>query len=146
VIWSSQREPLKAAVGVAEKVTKKEIDANPLIVGEEKLIPNITHVFRRSQNLYVSFDVYDAQPDPANLKTRRVKVSMSLFNQKGAKAFEIGSLDEKDLVETRPETIAVKIQVPLKDLAPGRYTCQINVIDEVGRKFAFPRAPLVVAP
>jgi VWFA-related protein len=146
IIWSSQREPLKAAVGVAEKVSRKEIDANPLIVGEEKLIPNITHVFRRSQNLYLSFDVYDAQPDPANTKLRRVKVSMSLFNQKGAKAFEIGPLDEKDLAETRPEAVAVKIQVPLKDLAPGRYTCQINVIDEVGRKFAFPRAPMVVAP
>ena len=146
IIWSSQREPLKAAVGVADKVSRKEIDANPLIVGEEKLIPNITHVFRRSQNLYLSFDVYDAQPDPANTKQRRVKVSMSLFNQKGAKAFEIGPLDEKDLAETRPEAIAVKIQIPLKDLAPGRYTCQINVIDEVGRKFAFPRAPMVVAP
>ncbi len=146
IIWSSQREPLKAAVGVAEKTSRKEIDANPLIVGEEKLIPNITHVFRRSQNLYLSFDVYDAQPDPANTKQRRVKVSMSLFNQKGAKAFEIGPLDEKDLAETRPEAVAVKIQVPLKDLAPGKYTCQINVIDEVGRKFAFPRAPMVVAP
>jgi VWFA-related protein len=146
IIWSSQREPLKAAVGVAEKTSRKEIDANPLIVGDEKLIPNITHVFRRSQNLYLSFDVYDAQPDPANTKQRRVKVSMSLFNQKGAKAFEIGPLDEKDLAETRPEAVAVKIQLPLKDLAPGKYTCQINVIDEVGRKFAFPRAPMVVAP
>lgn len=146
IIWSSQREPLKAAVGVAEKTTRKEIDANPLIVGEEKLIPNITRVFRRSQNLYLSFDVYDAQPDPSNTKQRRVKVSMSLFNQKGAKAFEIGPLDEKDLAETRPEAVAVKIQIPLKDLAPGKYTCQINVIDEVGRKFAFPRAPMVVAP
>jgi hypothetical protein len=146
VIWSSQREPLKAAVGVAEKVTKKEIDANPLIVGEEKLIPNITHVFRRSQNLYVSFDVYDAQPDPANLKTRRVKVSMSLFNEKGAKAFDIGPLDETQVAGTRPETVPVKFQVPLKDLAPGRYTGQINIIDEVGRKFAFPRTQLVVVP
>jgi hypothetical protein len=38
----------------------------------------------------------------------------------------------------------VQIQVPLKDLAPGRYICQIDVIDQLGRKFAFPRAPLVV--
>jgi hypothetical protein len=146
IVWSSQREPIRAAVGVAEKVTKKEVAANPLIVGDEKLVPNITHVFRRSQNLYVTFDVYDAVPDPANPKSRRVKVSMSLFNQKGAKAFEVGPLDVKDLAETRPEAVAVKIQIPLKDLAPGRYTCQVNVVDEVGRKFAFPRAPIVVAP
>lgn len=150
IIWSSQREPLKTAVGVAEKTTKKEAVANPLIVGapgsEEKLVPNITKVFRRSQNLYVTFDVYDARPDPANLKARRVKVSLSLFNEKGAKAFEAGPLDETQLAGTRPEAVPVKIQVPLKDLAPGRYTCQINVIDQVGRKFAFPRTPMVVIP
>jgi len=146
IIWSNQREPLKTAVGVAEKVTKKEISADPLIDGEEKVVPNITHVFRRNQNLYVTFDVYDAWPDPANAKARRVKVSMSLFNQKGAKAFEVGPLNESEVAATRPETVPVKFQVPLKDLAPGRYTCQINVVDEVGRKFAFPRAPLVVVP
>ncbi len=146
IIWSTQREPLKTAVGVAEKVSRKEISADPLIDGEEKIVPNITHVFRHSQNLYVSFDVYDAWPDPANPKARRVKVSMSLFNQKGAKAFEIGPLSESQVASTRPEAVPVKFQVPLKDLAPGRYTCQINVVDEVGRKFAFPRAPLVVVP
>ena len=150
VIWSSQREPMKAAVGAAEKVTKKEATANPLIIhgdgGDEKLLPNITRVFRRSQNLYVTFDVYDARPDPADTKARRVKVSMSLFNQTGAKAFEIGPLDATQLVSTRPETVPVSFTIPLKDLAPGRYTSQINVVDEVGRKFAFPRSPLVISP
>ncbi len=92
--------------------------------GDEKLVPNITHVFRRNQNLYVTFDVYDARPDPANAKARRVKVSMSLFNQEGAKAFEIGPLDATQLADTRPEAVPVKFQVPLKDLAPGRYTAR----------------------
>ena len=109
-------------------------------------MPNITKVFRRSQNLYVTFDVYDARPDPKNPKARRVKVSLSLFNEKGTKAFEVAPLDETALADTRPEAVPVKIQVPLKDLAPGRYTCQINVIDQVGRKFAFPRTPMVVVP
>jgi VWFA-related protein len=144
IIWSSQREKVTAAVGSAARATRKELAANPLIVGDEKVIPNITKVFRRSQNLYVNFDVYDARPDPADGRARRVKVSMSLFNKKGAKAFEIGPLSATQLVETRPEAVPVQFQVPLKDLAPGRYECQINVVDEVGRKFAFPRAPLVI--
>jgi len=146
VIWSSQRETVKTAVGVAQKLTRREIAANPLIDGEEKMVPNITRVFRRNQNLYVTFDVYDARPDPQNSKARRVKVSMSLFNEKGAKAFDIGPLDETQVAGTRTETVPVKFQVPLKDLAPGRYTGQINIIDEVGRKFAFPRTQLVVVP
>jgi VWFA-related protein len=144
IIWSSQREKVTAAVGSAARATRKELTANPLIVGDEKVIPNITKVFRRSQNLYVNFDVYDARPDPADGGARRVKVSMSLFNKKGAKAFEIGPLSATQLVDTRPEAVPVQFQVPLKDLAPGRYECQINVVDEVGRKFAFPRAPLVI--
>jgi VWFA-related protein len=145
IVWSSQREPLKSVVGAAEKMSHKEMAANPLIQDGEKIVPNITKVFRRRQNLYISFDVYDARPDPANPKSRRVKVSMSLFNQKGQKAFEVGPLDATTLADRRPEAVPVKFQVPLKDLAPGRYVCQINVVDEVGRKFAFPRSPLVVA-
>jgi len=146
VIWSNQREPLTAAVGVAEKVSRKEVAANPLIDGEEKIVPSITRIFRRSQILYVSFDVYDARPDPENSKARRIKVSMSLFNEKGIKAFEVGPLDETQVASTRPETVPVKFQVSLNGLAPGHYNCQINVVDEVGRKFAFPRAPVVVVP
>ncbi|SPF40255.1 conserved exported hypothetical protein [Candidatus Sulfopaludibacter sp. SbA4] len=144
IVWSSQREPLKAAVGEAEKVKRKVVQSNPLVVGEEKVVPNITKVFRRSQNMYISFDVYDAAPDPADARARKVAVSMSLFNQKGAKAFEAGPLHATELAATRPNAVPVQLQVPLKDLAPGRYTCQINVVDEVGRKFAFPRTAMVV--
>jgi VWFA-related protein len=146
IIWSSQREPVKAVVGAAEKLNKKDAVANPLIDGEEKIVPNITRIFRRRQNLYVTFDVYDALPDPQNRKARRIKVSLSWFNQKGVKAFEVGPLDATVTAPTRPEAVPVKIQVPLQQLAPGRYTCQINVVDEVGRKFAFPRSAVVVVP
>jgi VWFA-related protein len=144
VIWSSQREPVKVTVGAAEKMTKKAVAANPLIVGEEKVVPAVTKVFHRSQNMYVAFDVYDAAPDPANAHARKIAVSMSLFNQKGAKAFEVAPIEATELATTRPNTVPVQLQVPLKGLAPGRYTCQINVVDEVGRKFAFPRSPLMV--
>jgi VWFA-related protein len=144
IVWSSQREPLKAAVGAAEKITAKERLANPLIVGEEKIVPNITRVFRRNQNLYVTFDVYDVQADPADAQKCQLKVRMSLFNRKGVKSFEVGPVDATRLAATRPGAVPVQIQIPLKDLAPGRYICQIDVIDQLGRKFAFPRAPLVV--
>jgi hypothetical protein len=144
VVWSSQREAIKAAVGAAEQVTRKVVAANPLITGDQKVVPNITKVFRRGQNLYVDFDVYDASPDPDNASARRVSVKMSLFNQKGEKAFEVGPVKATTLVSTRPNAVPVQIQVPLKGLAPGHYVCQLNVIDEVGRKFAFPRANMVV--
>jgi VWFA-related protein len=144
IVWSSQREALTAAVGEAERINRRVAAANPLIVGQEKVVPNITKFFRRSQNLYVSFDVYDAAPDPANARARKVAVSMSLFNQKGVKAFEAGPIHASDVAFTRPNAVPVQLQVPLKGLAPGRYTCQLNVIDEIGRKFTFPRTMMVV--
>lgn len=144
VIWSSQREPMKAAVGEAEKSNRKTLQSSPLMVGDDKLVPNITKVFRRSQSLFITFDVYDAAPDPGNSKQRKVAVSMSLFNQKGMKAFEAGPVEASDVASTRPNAVPVQIQAPLKGLAPGRYTCQLNVVDEVGRKFAFPRQAIVV--
>ena len=83
-------------------------------------------------------------PNPADLRSRKVAVSMSLFDQKGVKAFEAGPLQATELAATRPNAVPVELQVPLKGLAPGRYICQINVIDEIGRKFAFPRTAMMV--
>jgi VWFA-related protein len=144
VILSNQREPVTAVVGTAERFSQKEVRANPLIVGDSKVVPNINHVFRRNQSLYVNFDVYDALPDPANTKNRRVKVSLSLFNKKSVKTFEVGPIEATQLAATRPEAVPVQIAIPLKDVTRGEYVCQINVVDEVGRKFAFPRAPIIV--
>ena len=144
VILSNQRQPVTAVVGAAEHFSRKEVRANPLIVGDHKVVPNISHVFRRSQSLYVNFDVYDALPDPANTKNRRVKVTLSLFNKKSVKTFEVGPVEATQLAATRPEVVPVQIEIPLKDVTRGEYVCQINVVDEVGRKFAFPRAPIIV--
>jgi VWFA-related protein len=144
VIWSNQREKVKAQVGAAERFQRRAAEANPLIVGDEKIVPNVTKVFRRSQNMYVSFDVYDAAADPKDAQQRHVEVSMSLFNQKGVKSFEAGPIEATQTVGTRPNAVPVQLQVPLKGIAPGRYICQLNVVDQVGRKFAFPRANVVV--
>jgi VWFA-related protein len=146
IVWSSQREALKAAVGQAEQITKKNAAANPLISGDEKVVPNVGDykVFRRGQNMYIDFDVYDAAPDPKNAAARAIGVEMSLFNQKGDKTFEVGPVKATELVSTRPDAVPVRIQIPLKNVAPGRYVCQLNVIDEIGRKFAFPRASVVI--
>jgi len=144
IIWSNQRNAVTSAVGTAERASRQTLAANPLVVGNEKVIPNVTKVFRRSQTLYVNFDVYDALPDPTNAKARRVKVSLSLFNKNGVKAFEVGPIDATQLAATRPEAVPVQFQVPLKDIVPGQYTGQITAVDEVGRRFAFPRSELVV--
>jgi len=50
------------------------------------------------------------------------------------------------LSDHRDSTVPVWLQVPLAKLDPGRYDCQLNLIDEFGRRFAFPRTSLAVLP
>ena len=46
----------------------------------------------------------------------------------------------------RGQTLPIRFQAPLAQLPAGRYTCQINIVDETGRKFAFERTEIVVLP
>ncbi len=143
VIWSSQREPMSAAVGAADK-NKKEMGNHPLVQDGQKLVPSVTHVFRKNQNLYVYLEVYDAVAD-AERKAPNVTAELALY-QGGRKAFESNSIQETKLAPNRPGVLPVQFQIPLAKLAAGAYKAQVNLVDEVGHKFAFPRSTLVLLP
>ncbi len=49
-----------------------------------------------------------------------------------------------DLNAKRPGVIPLRLQTLLKSLPAGQYVCQVNVIDQLGHKFAFPRSSIVV--
>jgi hypothetical protein len=40
--------------------------------------------------------------------------------------------------------VAFEMDVPLDKLKPGQYLCQLNVIDDAGGSFAFPRFAVLV--
>jgi hypothetical protein len=40
--------------------------------------------------------------------------------------------------------VAFQFDVPLSQLKPGNYVCQVNVIDDAGGSFAFPRLAVQV--
>jgi hypothetical protein len=142
VVFGSQRVQMGATVRPADK----SASANPLVVDGKKMVPSVTRVFRRDQSMYVNFDVYDALPDPSNREARNIKVNLSLLDGKGATAFEMAPLNATQLAATRPEAVPVNFEIPLKDIAPGRYTCQLNVVDEAGGKSASPQTRVVVTP
>ena len=142
VVWASQREPLSSAVGAG---TNQKLLANhPLVSEGQKLIPSITRVLSKKQNLYVYFEVYDPAQQ-AGTKKAQVMASVG-FYRRGVKVFESAPVQLSMLSPTREGTLPVQFQVPLGNLQAGRYTCQINVIDDVAKKFDFIRSPLVVLP
>ncbi len=132
LVLGSQREPLTAAVGSAGQ-NKKIASTNPLVSNGSKLIPSVTHVFKRSQTLHAFAEVYQAGSAAATLAVYRGKT----------KIYESGPL-RAVAVPNREGVMAVNGDLPLRGVPPGEYTCQLNVVDAVGGRFAFRRTPMVV--
>jgi hypothetical protein len=138
VVWSNQKEPLSASVGSAG-ASKKLLEAHPLVDNGQKLVPDITRVFRKDQKLYVYFEVYD----PGTEASPSVTAELTMFRDK-AKAFESAPIRVTKPKSGRANTLAFEFQMPLANIPPGRYTCQVSVIDEQARKFGYARSPLVI--
>jgi VWFA-related protein len=138
VILSSQRIGLDAAVFSAER-DKKLLAANPLVEGGQKLVPSVTRVFNKNQELYVYLEAYE----PAATVTQPIIASVAFYRGK-TKAFESAPLDVSQGLNEKSKALPLRFSLPLGKLQPGRYTCQVTVLNPTARKFAFWRAPMVV--
>jgi hypothetical protein len=137
ILLASQRVPTKAT--------------NPLVHDGEQYVPNISHVFRQGQHLYLLYEVYS----PAKVKlvadaTAKVaKGDINLMSsleliQGSTKVFETPVVQATALNVQGRDAVAVELDVPLDKLKPGTYIGQLNVIDDAGGSFAFPRFAVLV--
>ncbi len=146
VIFSNQQEPLKQQIA-GVKNDKKLLAENPLIDSAgQKIVPNVTRVFRPGQSLFVYLEVYDPMvPENPSQNLRLVSVAANLALFHGThKVLETSQVRANHLDLKRDNVLPLRLTAQFNDLKPGQYTCQLNVIDEFGRKFAFPRTPLFV--
>jgi VWFA-related protein len=147
IVLASQRVPNTA---------KKTV--SPLVRDGVEWIPNVPHVFRQDQHLYFLYEVYDpakqkSAPEPASSPglTRReagpVRVLTSIeFLSGGVKVYETPLVEAKTMNIPERGAVAFQFDVPLTQLKPGTYVCQVNVIDDAGGSFSFPRMAMIVQP
>jgi VWFA-related protein len=155
VVLSSQRVPS----------TVKKTKFQPLITEQTELVPSVTHVFQQDQKLYLQYEVYDsakakpgegagAQGTAENTKgsgaqgkgehaTVRVLTSIE-FLQGDVKVYETKPVLAQEITAPERKAVVFQVEIPLESLAPGFYTCQINVIDDVAGNYAFPRWPILI--
>jgi VWFA-related protein len=148
-------QPLKMSSVVLASQTqtataKKGTNLNPLVHDGSEIIPNITHVFSASQHLLLYYEVYDpARPaaDPAksggNKPGIRLLTNVAFFQGK-TKAYESSLVELTELNIRERKAAVFQLDVPLTSLKPGFYTCQVNVIDDAGGHFLFPRLALLI--
>jgi VWFA-related protein len=141
VVLSSQWGSLDDALYNAAK-NKDTADAvNPLIQEGRKLIPSVTRVFRKGQNLLVYLQAYE-QGAPAV----QPLVAQVSFYRGQAKVFDSRPIEVKDGLDQRLKTIPLQFDIPLAGLAPGKYDCQVTVLNPAGQRAAFWQAPVMVVP
>jgi VWFA-related protein len=148
IVLASQRVP---------DAEKKPI--NPLVRDGVEWIPNVPHVFRQDQHLYFLYEVYDPSrkrsggapaPTPPGLTRREtgpVRVLTSIeFLSGGVKVYETPLVEANAVNIPTRDAIEFQFDVALSALKPGTYVCQVNVIDDTGGSFSFPRMALRIQP
>jgi VWFA-related protein len=137
VVLSSQRIDMHDALYTAGK--DKDQAANPLVQEGMKLVPSVTRVFSKSRDMYVYLQAYE----PASAAVRPL-VAFVTFYRGQSKSFETSPLPVTEGVNNYLKTVPLKFDLSLAQLTPGKYNCQVTVLDPAGQKAAFWQAPVLL--
>jgi hypothetical protein len=133
VVLASQRTP-----------STEKHSASPLVRDGLEWVPNVAHVFRQDQHLYFLYEVYDPAKDKG-VKGEAVKLLTNIeFVNNGTKVYETPLVTAVAVNDAEHNAVVFQFDVPLAQLKPGTYLCQVNVIDDAGGSFMFPRLALKV--
>jgi len=102
---------------------------------------SLTHLVTQGQAMYFYYEVYDPALETGG--TPRIQTSLAFYRGR-VKVFETPVIERVVLDDVERKAAIFQFQLPASDLKPGLYTCQVNVVDEVSGKFAFPRIALYV--
>ncbi|MGA3071243.1 MAG: VWA domain-containing protein [Terracidiphilus sp.] len=145
-----KKAPLKMSSIVLASMRQPSKKDTPLVRGGQEYVPNISHVFRQDQHLYLLYEIYSpAREKPAENQPKATKPGIKLLSslelmQGGAKVYETPLVEARAINVEGRDAVAIELDVPLATLKPGQYVCQLNVIDDAGGSFAFPRFAVLV--
>jgi len=139
VVLSSQQVDQRDALFTAGK--DKTQSADPLVNDGQKLIPSVTRVFSKSRDMYVYLQAYER-----GATSTQPLVAFVTFYRGQAKAFETPPLPVTEGMDVKSKAVPLRFSLALNKLQPGRYTCQVTVVDPSGQKAAFWQAPVMLVP
>ncbi|HUD22548.1 MAG TPA: VWA domain-containing protein [Acidobacteriaceae bacterium] len=158
VVLSSERKSYSEAIyNVAkEKDQVKQAAVNPLVQNGQQMIPSVTRVFSKARSLSVFLQAYEgATPAPTAGQTPaagpaaptvKPLIAFVSFYQGQNKVYETQPEEVSPTPNTRLQIAPLNFTVDLSKLAPGKYDCQVTVLDPMGAKGAFWQAPILLVP
>ena len=73
----------------------------------------------------------------------RLRTSLAFYRGR-VKVFETPLVDRATVDDPVRHAVVFQFQLPGAQLKPGLYTCQVNVIDEISGRVAFPRLAVYI--
>lgn len=141
VILSSQRGDFEDAIYNAAKGRQRGQATNPLVQNRQKLIPSVTRVFSKNRDIYVYLEAYEH-----GASTIRPIVAFASLYRGDRKVFETQVVEVTIGLNNRLNTMPVSLRIAPNHLPAGEYDCQVSVLDPIGQKAAFWRAPVMLIP
>ena len=132
VVLGSQRINMKTDALYTSKNQDKGPSVNPLVQDGIKLMPSINNVFSRNRDLYVFLQAYEK-----GAEAQRPLVAFVTFYRGQAKAFETPPLSVADGMDPKSKAVSMRFSVALNKLPPGKYDCQVTVVDPSTQKVNF---------
>jgi hypothetical protein len=145
-----KKSPLKMSSILLASARVPSKKTNPLVRAGQEYVPNISHVFRQDQHLYLYYEIYSpTREKAAENQPKGTKPGISLLSsleliQGATKVYETPLVQAKQINVEGRDAVAIELDVPLTGLKPGQYLCQLNVIDDAGGAFEFPRFAVLV--
>lgn len=126
------------------EMAKKVSTINPLVQGGSEIVPNVTHVFSSKGHMRLYYEVYEpGRSGSAQKSSIHLTSSVALFRGRN-KVFESAPVELTELNAADRKAGVFQLDLPLAGIAPGFYTCQVNVVDDVAGSFAFPRTAMLI--
>jgi len=149
VVLSGQRVDVKDALYNAThgKQEAKNLAANPLVQNDRKLIPSVTRVFSTQRELYVYLQAYAGSlSNSVGPSGQPPLVAFVGLYREQKKVFETSAKAVTPQTDSRLGTVPFSFDIPLSGIAPGRYQCQVSVVDPTNHRVAFWVEPVLLRP
>lgn len=153
VVLGSQLVNVNDALYNAQRGKKQAKDdaANPLVQNGQKLIPSVTRVFNVDRPMHVYLQAYENDGAKVKSATASTQAGGSAplfayvsFYRDQKPAMELPPIAVTPQPATRLGVVPLSFQVSLGKLEPGRYQCQVSVLDPAGHRAAFWQGPIML--
>ena len=119
---------------VVAPLPSRQVGTGSFVIGGMKVRPSVTRIFTRNQDLQVYLQVYNLGIDPG---THRPSVEIHYDISRDGKIVVSRQHAPAPAAGTSPQMI-IADSLPLKSLAPGKYTVTIHVTDKVRKQTVMP--------